>query len=162
MKRKSFVLGLVGTLLLTTALLAQPRARSCDPEMRMHKMLELTDDQEAKMQELKLDFEREVLPLKSKLQSLKADPKLEMTAEKFDEGKANKLVEEMQKVRTDMQKKHIRHEQKVRAILTPEQRQKFDLHVMSDKGPRGGHGECGMSGHSGPGQFGHHGGGPRP
>lgn len=135
MKEKMFIFSLIGLFLLTSGLLAQPRGKTRKSGPRMMQVLDLTAEQETKMQEIRLKFRKETLPLRTKLQSLRGDLKLEMTAEKFDEGKVEKIVEQMQEVRTEMQMKRILHKQAVREILTPEQRVKFDLHILSENGP---------------------------
>lgn len=137
MRQKTVALSLIGLLFLTSGLLAQPEGRHGPKAMRSQQGLNLTDEQEAKMQELKLNFERQKLPLQNQLQSLSGELKLAITAEKFDEGKAQNLVNQIQKVRAQLQMMRIRHLQDVRQLLTPEQRQKFDMHILSGKGQWG-------------------------
>lgn len=102
---------------------------------------DLTEEQEAKIQDLKLDMKKEMLPLQTKLDALDADVKLAMTADKFDESKVSGLVKQMQEIKTQMRMKRIQHHQEVRKLLTPEQRKVFDAHLLSDRGRGRGHGD---------------------
>jgi Spy/CpxP family protein refolding chaperone len=147
MKHQTVILSLLSVLMLTVIAFAQPGkgqrwGQKGERGSWMQRYLDLTAEQETKIEDLRLQNQRAMIPLRSKLESLQADLQLAMTAEAFDKSKTEKIVTEMQKVRTDMQMAGIMHHQTVREVLTPEQRKKFDAHLLSRKGFRGGRGNC--------------------
>ena len=139
MKHHMFTFSLVIAMALTISAFSQ-HGSGHESGGKMMKMLDLTEEQQANIQELRLAHKKEVLPLKAKLKTLESNLKLEMTAESFDEAQARKIVEEMGTLRMEMHMNRLLHKQDVRNMLTPEQRQKFDLHLLSAKGRGRGHG----------------------
>lgn len=145
MKRQTLILSLTSILLLSLVLFAQPGrgpggGQGAPGGRWMERALDLSAEQESKIEDLRLQHQKQMLPMRSKLESLQTDLHLAMTADTFDKGKAEKIVNDMQKVRTEMQMSRVLHQQAVRSLLTPEQRKKFDLHILSRKGPRDGRG----------------------
>ncbi len=103
----------------------------------MMRMLNLTDEQASQISDLRLQLQKEMLPLRSKLITKRNELKLLLTADKPDQGKINQKVEEISKIRTEIQKKQITHRLKIRSLLTEEQRKIFDARILS--GGHGGH-----------------------
>lgn len=134
MKKKTFMLNLIGLLLLTSGLLAQPEGPPPRPKLPGRHIPDLTDEQRAQLLDMRLELQRQMLPLKSKLPALRGELKMEITAEKFNEGNVEKIVEQIQKVQAQMRMKEILHHRAVREILTPEQRKKFDLQLLLKMG----------------------------
>ena len=99
-------------------------------------MLNLTDEQKAKMQDLRLAHQKEVIPLRSELQKQVASLKLEITADKFNESKVKSMQGEISKLRSELAMKMVLHQRAVRDLLTTEQKKKFDEHILS-AGPMG-------------------------
>lgn len=112
--------------------------------------LKLTDEQRAKMQDLRLAHQKEILPLHSQLQKLHADLKLELTADKFNESKVKSIQGDISKVMNEIAMKTILHQRAVRDLLTPEQKKQFDSQILSG-GMMGGGGPMGRGGRMGPG-----------
>lgn len=137
MKKKVLFLSLAILLILAGILMAGQR-RGCDDPRHMMRMLELTDTQESQILDLKLDLEKQVLPLKTSLRELRSQMKLEMTADNFNQNKASKLIDQMSELQKEIQMKRVLHQRAVRDILTDEQKKKFDLHLMSRGEKRGG------------------------
>jgi Spy/CpxP family protein refolding chaperone len=135
MKNKTLLLASLSLWLLAGSLLAQPPDRPPQQKPSPMRMLDLTEEQQAKIQTLRLQLEKDLLPFRSKLPALGADLRAATTAEKFDESKVRAIVEQMQKLHTEMQMKEILHGQAVRSLLTPAQREKFDLHILAGHGP---------------------------
>ena len=134
MNRKLLFGILVTGTLLATQLIAQPHPQPGSAPPKPGKMMgDLNEEQQAKVQSLRLQLEKEALPLKAKRESLDADLKAAMTADSFDEGKVRKVVEQMHAIEADLQMLHLRHQRDVRNLLTPEQREKFDLQLLSGK-----------------------------
>ena len=145
MKRQISILSLLGILLLSLALLAQSGRgnRGGQWEDRgswLDRALDLTEEQQAKMEDLRLQHQKEMIPLRSQVESLRSELNLAITADKFDKGKVEKIVNDMQKVRTQLQMSRVLHQQAVRELLTSEQRKKYNLHILSPKSHRGGRG----------------------
>jgi len=138
MKSKLFILTF-GILFIAVSVFAQgygehgKRKGYKSDGQRIQKMLDLSDEQADKIQDLRLNHQKEMLPLRTEVQKLQAELKLVQTADKFDESKAKKLVGDISSLRQQMQMKKINHQQMVRNILTPEQRKKFDMHLLSNK-----------------------------
>lgn len=143
MNPKPLLLSILTVLGLSLALIAQPGTgagpgrgdRGAGPGL--DRMLDLSEEQEAKIQDLRLQHQKEMLPLRSKLESLRDDLKLAMTADKFGKAKAEKIISEMEKIRAQLEIARVLHHQAIRDILTPEQRKEFDMNLLSGKGFRG-------------------------
>ncbi|MCD6111940.1 MAG: Spy/CpxP family protein refolding chaperone [Bacteroidales bacterium] len=90
------------------------------------KALNLTDEQAAKIKDIKLAYQKETLPLKNLLNEKRAHLKTLMTAEKADMKAINKIIDEMSTIRTKMMKKRVENRQKIRNLLTDEQKIIFD------------------------------------
>ena len=105
-------------------------------------MMKLTDEQKAKIQDLRLAHQKEMMPLRADLQKLKASMKLEITADKFNESKVKAIQADMSKVMNEIASKTILHGRAVRDLLTPEQRKQFDARILSG-GMMGGGGPMG-------------------
>ncbi len=139
MKRFILFITLIGALVWGGGMLAQPEHRGPKKSRGEHmaKMLDLSEEQQSKIIDLQLKLQKELIPLRSKMESLKGELKLAQTAEQFDQAKVDKLLNEMQSVRTQIQSKRIQHQQQVRSLLTAEQRKKFDAHLLRmGDGPR--------------------------
>jgi Spy/CpxP family protein refolding chaperone len=97
----------------------------------MGKALDLTEAQKSQMLDFHLQLRKDLLPLKSEQEKLRADLKMEMTTEKFSEAKLKKIVDQISNLQTEMQMKRLMNQRAVRNLLTEEQKKKFDLHVLS-------------------------------
>jgi len=86
----------------------------------------LTDDQKSKLKELKLSHYKEVQPLKNELIELKAKEHTLATAEKVDLKAIDANIDEITKLQNQLKKAHAANTQKIRALLTDEQRMYFD------------------------------------
>jgi len=115
----------------------------------------LTEEQQSKIQDLRLAHEKEVLPLRTELQKQRVNLKLELTADKFNEGKAKTIQNEISRLTGELASKMVQHLRAVRDLLTLEQKKAFDQHILS--GGAMGQGEMmgqrmlgrGMMGHGG-------------
>jgi Spy/CpxP family protein refolding chaperone len=106
----------------------------------------LTDEQKAKMKELRLALHKETLPLKNQLNELKAKQQTLATADKADMKAINANIDEITKVQNQLMKAKSANLQQIRALLTDEQKMIFDTHKkMGGKG----HKEGKMKGHNG-------------
>lgn len=151
LKRKTSILGLV--LLLSMAISAQPygnknskcqgqKTNNCDQGQqkfkkheRMVTYLELTEEQQTKMEAQRLAVQKTMLPLKNELNEKKARMRTLSSTENADMKAINSLIDDMGTIKTKMAKIRAEHHQEVRKMLTEEQRIKFD----SNAGNRGQH-----------------------
>jgi Spy/CpxP family protein refolding chaperone len=144
MNTKRFVL----TLLVATAAfiaVAQERERTVEPkgELRSQglpgpmRMLDLTKEQQSKVEDIHLKAMREAEPLRAEMQKQHAALKLELTAEKYNESKVKSVQSEISRLQSELGSKRFATMRAVRETLTPEQQKKFDMQVLSNDGPRG-------------------------
>ncbi len=101
--------------------------------------LNLTDEQRAKVQDLALTHQKDMVAARAELQKQHAAMKLEVTAEKFNESKVKSIQGEISKLMSEIAMKTVLHQRAVRDLLTPEQKKQFDQHILSG----------GMMGHGG-------------
>jgi len=103
------------------------------------KDLDLSQDQETKIDAMHLEMQKEMIPLRNKLDNLRSELHLLMTEEKADQGAIDSKIEAMSQVRTAIQKKKTAHHLAVRSLLNKEQRVKFDQRMLA-RGEGFGHG----------------------
>jgi Spy/CpxP family protein refolding chaperone len=124
----------------------------------------LTAEQASKIQKLKLEFQKAMLPLQTELKTRRLEFRMLMM-EGADEKKLEAKIDEMAKACADLQKRALAHRSEIRGLLTDEQRKVFDqkcsgLGCASGMGCGASMG-CGRGGHeSGRGGCGHAGMGP--
>jgi Spy/CpxP family protein refolding chaperone len=110
-----------------------------------HRMpfLDLSEDQEAKLEQLRLEFQKESMPLRTELRTLDDKYRLMVIDEKTPASDIEKNLEKQGTLHTKLKMLRTEHVKNVRAQLTDEQRTTFDSHFLSEgkqgkKGPRGG------------------------
>ena len=127
--RKTTNILLASMLLLFTAFQvnAQKNDGKFNPRAdRMHQMLDLTEDQETKIEALRTVQMKEMLQFKNKLNELKAKQQTLVSADKADMKTINANIDEITSVKNKMMKQQAKHQQDVRALLTEDQRVFFD------------------------------------
>lgn len=150
MKRTFAVLILVFSL--TVGLLAQPGPRrgpgpAAVPGMAWEgrgyalNALDLTEDQEEKIDDLRLKHQKETIPLRTELDELRASYRLMVVDEKVPESEIEKNLKKQNDVLLKRRMAQTRHIRDVRSILTEEQKTRFDTHFLKkERGPRRGFG----------------------
>jgi Spy/CpxP family protein refolding chaperone len=98
----------------------------------------LTEDQKKKIDEWKAVLEKEMIPLKSKVDVKTAELRDLLIADKPDAKAVDKKIEEIGAILLDMAKKKIQNRLKIREALTPEQRTGFDRQTLGGFEPFGG------------------------
>jgi len=107
--------------------------------------MNLTEDQQNKMKVLRKAHQREMLQMKSDLQSANVDLKLAMTADKYDNSKVDAAINKISDLKKKMLIAKTKHQKAVRDLLTPEQQMIFDQKILKGKGcGMGCGGGCGM------------------
>jgi len=119
------------------------RQRGECQQMREHrgpvdhmKALNLTDDQKQKIEKLQFDHQKKVLGLKNQLGEKRAKLRTLTTADTPDTKAINALVDEMGALKTQLMKERVNMQLSIRALLTDEQKLKFDMRGKG-KGMRG-------------------------
>lgn len=92
--------------------------------------MDLTDEQQSKMADLRLKLQKELLPLRTELQSKVAEIHLMKTENTPSLNKIDKLIDDAQELRAKMAKVRVRHQLDVRKLLTPEQQKIFDSRML--------------------------------
>jgi len=110
------------------------------------KIPNLTDEQQQKINDLRVKHIKDVTPLKNELGEKRAKMRTLQSADKPDLNAINKLIDEMAAVRAQIQKKAAAHRVEVASLLTEEQRVYFNTHQgrKFDKGMKRGGGKHGM------------------
>ncbi|MCW3788647.1 Spy/CpxP family protein refolding chaperone [Plebeiibacterium sediminum] len=93
---------------------------------RHHQGLNLTEDQKDQMKTFRVEFLKELTPLKNEVKIKNAQLQAASVGNDINEKQVYKLIEEIGGLKTQIAKKHFDHKQKVRNILTEEQKVLFD------------------------------------
>ncbi|BDX39308.1 hypothetical protein CYCD_26630 [Tenuifilaceae bacterium CYCD] len=88
----------------------------------------LTDEQQKKIQELRVQHIKEITPLKNELGEKRAHLRTLESAEKPDLNAINKTIDEMSAIRAQIMKKSAAHRIEVASLLTDEQKVFFNAH----------------------------------
>ena len=98
--------------------------------------LKLTEKQDVQMMDLRLEHQKQILPLRTELQGKMAELKLLRIEENPNLKKIDSKIDEISKLRSKVQKTNVRHQLEVRKLLTPEQQKIFDSRALSGQGHR--------------------------
>ncbi len=96
-----------------------------------------TEEQLEKVKELRLETAKQIKPLRNELNELEAKQQTLTTAEKADMKAINNNIDQMWKVKSEIQKIRAKQHQEIRAMLSEEQLLKFDA-MKGRKGQRPG------------------------
>ena len=88
---------------------------------------DLTEEQQKKMEDLKMDLMKAMKPLMNKVAEKEAQLNALRTEDKPDMSKIFALVDEVGLLNVQMTKEHEKHIQAVRQILNEKQRMQFDM-----------------------------------
>lgn len=133
---------MVMLLTSSTTLMAQgPRFRGGDGNaMQQGKMgycnLNLTPEQEQKINDLRVKHIKEITPLRNELNEKQAHLRTLESAEKPDMAAINKTIDEISAIKAKLMKARTAHRAEVSGLLTDDQRVIFNLHGYG-KGMRG-------------------------
>lgn len=135
-------LAMIALLLVTNTLLAQrtdsSRTRDSYRDHRGHEgmharmeqgrmgILNLTDDQKAKIKAQQVAFGKEALPLKNQLAEKRAHLRTLQTAQTYDANAVNATIDDIAKTESQLLKKQAANREAIRKLLNDEQRLAFD------------------------------------
>ena len=111
---------------------------------------DLTEDQENKIEVLRVDNLKEMNTLRNQMGELRARKHTLMSSDNSDMKEINSVIDQMTDVHNKMMKTSAKHQQSVRGLLTEEQKVYFDSRPMGDhhgKGGRNARGGRGMHGY---------------
>ena len=151
---KAKILSLVLLMSLSAVLMAQSTEVGPKKEFHGHKKegcimgakrgfdggLNLSDAQKETFKQSRIAMQKQILPIRNELGEAMAHQRTLVTAESPDLAAINGNIEKIGALRTEMAKIEVKHRLDMRAQLTDEQRQKFDLFKEKMKhgtGPRG-------------------------
>jgi Spy/CpxP family protein refolding chaperone len=103
----------------------------------MADQLELTKDQRKQLEDLTVNFRKEMIPLRAQMQVMHIELQqlIRSDAKRME---IDAKIDQIGKLRTDLQKKSVGLRLAMRGVLTPEQRDKWDTHPrMMGKGEGG-------------------------
>lgn len=102
--------------------------------------LRLTDEQREQMRNLRTQHQKEMIPLRADLKVLRVELR-ELMATGANESALNSKIDQIGKLRTEIQKKRMAHHLAMRNVLTEEQRDAFTetgfMGMMGERGWRG-------------------------
>ena len=87
---------------------------------------DITKDQQEKIHQAGLDHMKLMTPLHNQAREKKARLQTILTTTPFDSKSADLLAEELGKIKVNILKELIRHDQSLRSLLTPQQQVVFD------------------------------------
>jgi Spy/CpxP family protein refolding chaperone len=98
--------------------------RTKSDDAKEHKF---TDEQRKQMKEIRTEGMKKTLPLQNQLNEKKARLRTLETVDKSDMSEINKTIDEITKIKASIMKIKAENKQKIRALLTDEQKLHFDL-----------------------------------
>jgi Spy/CpxP family protein refolding chaperone len=105
--------------------------------MGMADNLELTKDQRKQMEDLSFTFRKGMIPVRAQLQVLRMDLQ-KMIRDDAKPADIDYQIDQIGRLRTQIQKEAVKHRMAMKSILTPEQRDKLkDRSCMMGKGKGG-------------------------
>ena len=110
---------------------------------------DLTDKQKAEIEKRTIGHQKEMISMRSDLRLQQLDLR-QLIRDEADIKKIEKKVEEIGVIRTELQKKRIRHRLDIKNLLTDEQKEYLESQRFMNKGNRSGRG---MRGRPHPGAF---------
>lgn len=125
--------------------------RSSDaPQWQGMHRLNLTDEQQEQITQLRTKHLNEVTPLRNELNEKRARLSTLQSVDKPNQKEMDKVIDEMAAIRAKIQKKSTAHRVAIQSVLTDEQKAIFNSNMgprMGENGPKRGQGNsCGRYG----------------
>jgi len=124
MKKGIIIFGIFTAFMLIAALPGQAQ-QYWQQEMWPNEGMNLTSEQIAKIQKLTLEFQKDILPMETQLQTLymEVGP---LPYGDTEQAKYNSAFKKIDALEMELEKKYMAHENQIRALLTEEQKALFD------------------------------------
>ncbi len=116
------------------------------PRFQFVEQMKLTEEQQKKMQEMRVAHQKEMIPLRAQVKVKRIELQ-ELFRGDANQGAINSKIDEISKLTADLQKKNAAHRLAMRNLLTPDQKKIWDSrpHRMGMMGD----GQRGMMKHRG-------------
>jgi len=119
MKRKSIML-LITLFVISAFIYAQNAPKG--PNRGIMGKLNLTDEQKAKVESFRLDFQKRQIAVRSKIQTARIELQQILSSDKLDKSAIEKKLNEISKLEVEQKMNFINHWEQINQILTPEQK----------------------------------------
>jgi len=96
--------------------------------MAQHFQLDLSDEQNEELKQLRMDHYKAMKPLKNKLLELKASERTLMSEEKVDLKKVNGVIDQQTDLISQIKKMQAEQKVKMKSVFTDEQSMKLEQH----------------------------------
>jgi Spy/CpxP family protein refolding chaperone len=136
-KKPILLLSAVILLFISGIAYAQGPQGDCEGKPHMHGQAsshprpmipDLTDEQKEQMEDLHIEHMKAVQSVHNKINEKEARLRTLQTADKVNMSEINKTIEDIGQMRTELMKLKAAHHQKIRSLLTDNQRVFFDAH----------------------------------
>ncbi len=124
MKKSSTIFIVAVVLLMASALPSLAQARR-PMGMRPAYGLNLTEEQMVRIEEMRLQFEKEILPLETELQTHYSELRL-MYVKNQEQAKIDAKFNQIDKMEIELERRFEAHQMNIRNLLTNEQKMLFD------------------------------------
>lgn len=124
MKKGVLILSVLAAFVLTTAMPGQAQ-RYWQQRMRPGFGMDLTEEQISQIQEMRLAFHKEILPLQSQIQTHYLELR-GLYLKDTEQEKIDAKLAQIDKLEQDLDEKFLAHQNQVRELLTDEQKAVFD------------------------------------
>jgi len=108
-----------------------------DHQAMMAKALNLTDEQKEAFKKIMLTMHKEILPVRNEIGEAEAHQRTLLSVDKPDLSAINKNIDKIGALKIEVAKIFTKHRLEMRALLTDEQRMKFDNWRGGMKHPMG-------------------------
>lgn len=116
------------------------RGQGMQQERMTCQIPDLTEDQQNKIDALRIAHIKEMTTYKNKLNELRARKHTLMTSDNADMKEINSVIDQMTEVQNKKMKLSAKHRQDIRSLLTDDQKVYFDSRPMKHHGNRQGNG----------------------
>jgi len=140
---KRVLLSSLAIIILLTAgsLFAQPPGMKGNmpmaPNFRQGAFLDLSAEQQTKIDKLRLEHQKMVVTLRADVQSMQTAYRLMIIDPKVSDAKLKAQLSKISAKREALALLRAKHQRQVRSLLTDEQKVKFDQRILSGHGKRG-------------------------
>jgi Spy/CpxP family protein refolding chaperone len=100
-------------------------------------MLDLSEDQKTKIEDIRLQFEKNQIQSSNQIREKQAQLRTLLTQDNVDKTKVFGLIDDIGNLRTEGWKARTEAHIKIRSLLTDKQKVQFDQHPGGSFGPRG-------------------------
>jgi len=135
---RKLIIAIFGLILLSSFAITQekPILKEGNKKMGFLARLNLTDEQSAKLKDMRFEQEKKQIDLRSKMQTLNVEVRQLLSGDKIDKTTLEKKYNEIAKFQVEQKMNFLNHWLQVNAILTPEQQKVWKETLKRFDGPR--------------------------